>query len=41
MRILESGYKIRFARVEELTLLSHIEQSAASLFLEGVVKSSW
>ena len=34
MRILESGYKIRFARVEELTLLSHIEQSAASLFLD-------
>lgn len=32
MRILESGYTIRPARVEELTLLAQIEQSAADLF---------
>ena len=34
MRILESGYQIRAARAEELSLLSHIEQSAAVLFLD-------
>ena len=34
MRILESGYKIRSPRFEELTLLSRIEKSAASLFLD-------
>lgn len=34
MRILESGYQIRSARVEELPLLSHIEDSAAVLFLD-------
>lgn len=34
MRILESGYTIRSACVEELTLLAHIETSAASLFLD-------
>jgi GNAT superfamily N-acetyltransferase len=34
MIALESGYQIRAARVEELPLLSHIEQSAASLFLD-------
>ncbi|MBD2099572.1 GNAT family N-acetyltransferase [Leptolyngbya sp. FACHB-261] len=34
MKALESGYKIRSARVEELTLLSYIEQSAAGLFLD-------
>lgn len=32
MRILESGYQIRAARVEELPLLSHIEL-ASCLFL--------
>jgi GNAT superfamily N-acetyltransferase len=34
MTVLESGYQIRFARVEELPLLAHIEQSATSLFLD-------
>jgi GNAT superfamily N-acetyltransferase len=34
VRILESGYKIRSPRFEELTLLSRIEKSAASLFLD-------
>jgi predicted N-acetyltransferase YhbS len=34
IKTLESGYKIRFACVKELILLSHIEQSAASLFLD-------
>src|SRR5687768_6397452 len=34
MKILESGYTVRSARVEELTLLAHIERSAASLFLD-------
>jgi GNAT superfamily N-acetyltransferase len=34
MRILESGYKIRSARAEELTLLAQIEQAAAVLFLD-------
>jgi GNAT superfamily N-acetyltransferase len=34
MRILESGYQIRSARAEEIPLLSHIEQSAAVLFLD-------
>jgi ribosomal protein S18 acetylase RimI-like enzyme len=34
MTVLESGYQIRSARVEELPLLSHIEQSAAGLFLD-------
>lgn len=33
MRILESGYQIRAARVEELPLLSHIEELASCLFL--------
>jgi predicted N-acetyltransferase YhbS len=32
--MLESGYIIRSARAEELTLLAHIEQSAAGLFLD-------
>lgn len=32
IRILESSYKIRFARVEELILLANIERSAAILF---------
>lgn len=31
---LESGYHIRFARAEELSQLSHIERSAAKLFLD-------
>ncbi len=34
MRTLESGYTIRSARVEELTLLAHIEKSAAIRFLD-------
>jgi GNAT superfamily N-acetyltransferase len=34
MKILESGYKIRSARVEELPLLARIERSAAALFLD-------
>jgi GNAT superfamily N-acetyltransferase len=34
MKILESGYKIRSARVEELPLLAQIEQSSAVLFLD-------
>jgi predicted N-acetyltransferase YhbS len=34
MTVLESGYQIRSARAEELPLLSHIEQSAAGLFLD-------
>jgi predicted N-acetyltransferase YhbS len=34
MRILNSSYKIRSARVEELPLLSQIEDSAAALFLD-------
>jgi ribosomal protein S18 acetylase RimI-like enzyme len=34
MRILESGYTIRSARAEELTLLAQIERSAAVLFLD-------
>jgi GNAT superfamily N-acetyltransferase len=34
MQTLESGYTIRSARVEELTLLAHIEQSAAIRFLD-------
>jgi GNAT superfamily N-acetyltransferase len=34
MKILESGYKIRSARVEELPLLAQIERSAAVLFLD-------
>jgi GNAT superfamily N-acetyltransferase len=34
MRNLESGYTIRSAQVEELTLLAHIEQAAATLFLD-------
>ncbi len=34
MKILELGYQIRSARVEELSLLSHIEQSASCLFLD-------
>jgi GNAT superfamily N-acetyltransferase len=34
MRILESGYTIRSARVEELTTLAQIERSAAALFLD-------
>jgi predicted N-acetyltransferase YhbS len=34
MRILESGYQIRAARAAEIPLLSHIEQSAARLFLD-------
>jgi GNAT superfamily N-acetyltransferase len=32
--VLEAGYQIRAARVEELPLLSEIEQSAAVLFLD-------
>ncbi len=35
MTVLESGYQIRSARVEELLLLSHVEQLAASLFLDA------
>ena len=34
MQTLESGYAIRSARGEELTLLAHIEQSAAIRFLD-------
>jgi GNAT superfamily N-acetyltransferase len=34
MTVLESGYQIRSARVEELPLLAHVEQSAAGLFLD-------
>jgi GNAT superfamily N-acetyltransferase len=34
MKILESGYKIRSARVKELPLLAQIEKSAAVLFLD-------
>lgn len=34
MQILESGYAIRSARTEELTLLAQIEQSAAIRFLD-------
>jgi predicted N-acetyltransferase YhbS len=34
MKILESGYKIRSARAEELPLLARIERSAAALFLD-------
>jgi predicted N-acetyltransferase YhbS len=34
MRSLNSSYKIRSARVEELPLLSQIEDSAAALFLD-------
>ncbi|MBE9079077.1 GNAT family N-acetyltransferase [Romeria aff. gracilis LEGE 07310] len=34
MRTVESGYVIRSAVIEELALLSHIEQSAAALFLD-------
>jgi GNAT superfamily N-acetyltransferase len=34
MKIIESGYTIRSARAEELTLLAQIEQSAANLFLD-------
>ncbi len=34
MKILESGYIIRFARAEELTLLAQIERSAAILFID-------
>jgi GNAT superfamily N-acetyltransferase len=34
MRILDSGYTVRSARVEELTLLAQIERSAAVLFLD-------
>ena len=34
MKIPESGYQIRAARVEEIPLLSETEQSAASLFLD-------
>jgi predicted N-acetyltransferase YhbS len=34
MKILESNYQIRPARFEELPLLSHIENSAAVLFLD-------
>jgi ribosomal protein S18 acetylase RimI-like enzyme len=34
MRILESGYTIRSVRLEELSLLAQIEQSAARLFLD-------
>jgi GNAT superfamily N-acetyltransferase len=33
MKMLESGYKIRSARAEELPLLAQIERSAAALFL--------
>jgi GNAT superfamily N-acetyltransferase len=34
MRIRESGYTIRSARAEELTMLAQIERSAATLFLD-------
>jgi GNAT superfamily N-acetyltransferase len=34
MRILESGYTIRSARIEELTMLAQVERSAAVLFLD-------
>ena len=34
MKILESGYTIRFARAEELTRLAQIERSAAILFID-------
>jgi GNAT superfamily N-acetyltransferase len=34
MKILESGYTIRSAHAEELTLLAQIERSAAILFLD-------
>jgi GNAT superfamily N-acetyltransferase len=34
MKILESGYTIRSARVEELAMLAQIERSAAVLFLD-------
>jgi hypothetical protein len=34
MQTLKSKYAIRSARVEELTLLAHIEQSAAIRFLD-------
>ncbi|MEN9517681.1 MAG: hypothetical protein RLZZ381_269 [Cyanobacteriota bacterium] len=34
MKIIESGYTIRSARLEELSLLAQIEQSAAKLFLD-------
>lgn len=34
MKILKSGYQIRLAHVEEIPLLSQIEQSAAALFLD-------
>ena len=34
VKILESGYTIRFARAEELTLLAQIERSAAILFID-------
>jgi ribosomal protein S18 acetylase RimI-like enzyme len=34
MQTLASGYEIRAARIEELTLLAHIEQSAAIRFLD-------
>jgi GNAT superfamily N-acetyltransferase len=34
MKIIESGYTIRSARAEELTLLAQIERSAATLFLD-------
>ena len=34
MKILESGYTIRFARAEELTLLAQIERAAAILFID-------
>jgi predicted N-acetyltransferase YhbS len=34
MTILKLGYRIRSARIEELPLLSQIEQSAARLFLD-------
>jgi GNAT superfamily N-acetyltransferase len=34
MKMLESGYTIRSAHAEELTLLAQIERSAASLFLD-------
>jgi GNAT superfamily N-acetyltransferase len=33
MRMLESGYKIRSVRAEELPLLAQIERSAAALFI--------
>jgi GNAT superfamily N-acetyltransferase len=33
MKILESGYTIRSARLEELAMLAQIERSAAALFL--------